>query len=246
MLPQEAVRQSVRTRPLDFSRGGPYFAALLIVALVAFWPTYLSLGFGASSTFTHFHALTATLWMMLLIAQPVAIRTRHMVWHRALGKASYVVAAVVVVSMVLLAHDRIRRLTADAFAAQTYFLYLQLSLAAVFGLSYGLGLATRRTMARHARFMVCTAFTLIDPVVIRLMFWADPTPTWNYQWFTFGLTDLLIVALIYLERDSRAGRRIFPAMLGVFVLTQAPALIGLTEGPSWQAFARWFAALPLT
>ena len=77
MLPQEAVRQSVRKRPLDFSRGGTYFAALLIVALVAFWPTYLSLGFGASSTFTHCHALTATLWMMLLIAQPVAIRRRH-------------------------------------------------------------------------------------------------------------------------------------------------------------------------
>ena len=129
---------------------------------------------------------------------------------------------------------------------QTYVLYLQLSLAAVFGLSYGLGVATRRTIAWHARFMVCTAFTLIDPVVIRLMFWAEPSPTWNYQWFTFGLTDLVIAALIYLERDSRIGRRIFPAMLGVFMLSQAPALLGFTEAPSWQAFARWFVALPLT
>ncbi len=232
MFPQDAVLHSARKRPLDFSRGAPYFAALLIVALIAFWPTYLSLGFGASSAFTHFHAVTATLWMVLLIAQPLAIRTRRLAWHRTLGKASYGVAAVVVVSMVLLANDRIRRATADAFAAQTYFLYLQLSLAAVFGLSYGLGVATRRTMAWHARFMVCTGFTLIDPVVVRLLAWADPSPTWNYQWFTFGLTDLLIVALIYLERDSRIGRRIFPAMLGVFVLSQAPALIGFTEGRS--------------
>ena len=247
--PVEAALPSARKRPLDFARGGPYFSALLVVALIAFWPTYLSLAFSASSAFTHFHAVTATIWMLLLIAQPLTIRTRRLAWHRALGNASYLVAAVVVVSIVLLAHDRIRlaaAATADLFAVQTYVLYLQLSLAVVFALSFGLGIATRRTMARHARFMVCTGLTLIDPVVIRLMFWADPTPTWNYQWFTFGLTDLVFIVLIYLERDSRLGRRVFPAMLAVFALSQAPALLGYTDGPLWQSFARWFAALPLT
>jgi hypothetical protein len=94
--------------------------------------------------------------------------------------------------------------------------------------------------------MICTGLTLVDPVVIRLMFWADPTPTWNYQWFTFGLTDVILLALIWLERDSRTGRRVFPAMLAVFVLAQIPALFALTNTPTWQAFARWFAALPLT
>jgi len=244
-----AVLRSARKRPLDLARSGPYFAALLIVTQIAFWPTYLSLAFSASSAFTHFHAVTATVWLLLLIAQPLAIRTRRLAWHRALGQASYVVAAVVFVSIVLLAHDRMRRATAataDLFAVQTYVLYLQLSLAALFGLSYGLGLATRRNMALHARFMVCTGLTLIDPVVIRLMFWADPTPTWNYQWFTFGLTDLAFIVLIYLERDSRIGRRVFPAMLSVFAASQLPALLGFTDGPSWQSFARWFATLPLT
>jgi len=91
--------------------------------------------------------------------------------------------------------------------------------------------------------MVCTALTLIDPVTIRLVFWVDPTPTFNYQWLTFGLTDFAFLVLIWLERHNRAGRAVFPAMLAIFILAQAPALLGLTDGPLWQSFARWFAAL---
>ena len=63
---------------------------------------------------------------------------------------------------------------------------------------------------------------------------------------TDGMTDLALVALIWLERHSRAGRIVFPIMLVAFVLMQVPALFGLTDAPLWQAFARWFAALPLT
>lgn len=91
--------------------------------------------------------------------------------------------------------------------------------------------------------MVCTALTLVDPVLIRILFWIGPTPTWNYQWLTFGATDLVMVILIGLERSNRAGRGVFPAMLALFVAAQLPALLGWTNGPLWQAFARWFAGI---
>ena len=242
----EANAARAKPRAIDFAQSGPYFAGLLLVALVAFWPTYLSQAPSASSAYTHLHAITATLWMLMLIVQPMAIRARRLAWHRGLGRTSYALVAVVLVSMVLLAHSRIQGLDAEAYGIQTYVLYLQVSLAAVFGLSYTLALLTRRTTALHARFMVCTGLTLIDPVVIRLMFWADSTPSWNYQWFTFGLTDVVLITLIWLERDRRMGRRVFPTMLGVFALAQVPAVFALTDAPSWQAFARWFASLPLT
>jgi len=166
--------------------------------------------------------------------------------HRLLGRASYALAPLMLVSMVLLAHSRIRGLEGEAYGAQTYFLYLQLSLAVLFGISYALAIYWRRPMALHARFMVCTALTLIDPVVIRLLLWANPAPSWNYQWLTFGLTDAMFVVLIWLDRHSKAGRVVFPVMLGLFMIAQAPALFGLTNTRAWQTFARWFAALPLT
>lgn len=243
-LPRRGKAENM-ARPLNFLRSGPYFAAMFLIALVAFWPSYLSQIFSASN-YIHFHAFLAASWMLMLVAQPMLIRAKRLAWHRLLGQISYLLAPLMIVSIVLLAHSRIKGVSGEVFAVQTYILYLQTSLTVLFGLSYALAITKRHVVALHARFMVCTALTMIDPVVIRILLWIDRTPSWNYQWLTFGLTDLVLVALIWLERHGRAGRMVFPGMLVVFVLMQVPALFGLTDAALWQAFARWFAALPLT
>jgi hypothetical protein len=145
-------------------------------------------------------------------------------------------------SMVLLAHSKTHGLS----VAQNVGIYVPLSLTALFALAYALGILTRRTVALHARFMVCTALTLIDPVLVRMMFWVNPNPTWMYQWFTFAVTDLVFVVFIWRERHARSGRAVFPTMLGVFGLAQAILLFGFYQGSWWQACVRWFGALPLT
>jgi len=106
------------------------------VALVAFWPTYLSLALSTSSAYTHLHALTAAAWMLMLVAQPLAIRYRRIRLHRLLGQTSYALAPLLLVTVVLLAHSRIRGLAGEAYGFQTYILYLQLSLAVLFGIAY--------------------------------------------------------------------------------------------------------------
>ena len=225
---------------------GPYFAALLLLAVFTFWPSYVSLPPAQSSPYTHFHAIVATLWMLLLIAQPILMRSGRMRQHRALGKASWVLGPLFIVAAFLLAHHRIATAEGPAYAIQTYILWLQFSIGGLFALSWALAMINRRNMALHARFMVCTGLTLIDPVVIRLVNWIGFDPAVNYQWYTFGLTDGLFLLLIWLDRNSPRGRWVFPVMLGVFVLAQIPALFGLTEQAWWQNFARWYAGLPLT
>jgi hypothetical protein len=237
---------STTTRAVDFSRSGPFFLGFLLIALTAFWPSYISQSFSASSSYTHFHAITATIWMLLLIVQPILIRTRRLPLHRVVGRASYVIAPIVVLSFLLLASNRIRIASAAAYPIQTYILYLQLTLAALFAFAYAAAIYSRRTVALHARFMVCTAITLIDPITIRLMFWAFPVPTWNYQWLTYGLTDAALLVLIWMERRSRSGRFVFPLMLALFVVVQIPALSGWTDSDIWQRFAAWFKSIPLT
>lgn len=227
-------------RMLDLSRSWKFFAGFLLLAFVAFWPTYLSQP-ATLSGYTHFHAAAATSWMALLILQSWAIGSHRVALHRFFGKWSYALAPLLVLSVILLAHSRIVGISGEAYSIQTYVLYLQVSLVLLFALSYGLAIWTRRSVARHSRFMVCTALTLVDPVLIRIIFWIEPEPPFNYQWLTFGVTDLILLGLIVLERSNRAGRGVFPAMLAVFAAFQAPALLGLTDGPMWQAFARWFA-----
>jgi hypothetical protein len=238
------MRQSAKA--IFLSGSGPYFAGLLLLAMVTFWPTYVSLPPAANSPYTHFHAAVATLWVLMLITQPILIRSGRLKMHRRLGKVSFALAPIFVLAALLLAHSRIAGLEGPAFAVQTYVLWLQISLTFLFSLSYILGIANRRKMHLHARFMVCTGLTLIDPVVIRLMFWIDHSPTWNYQWLTFGLTDLALIGLMWLEGNEKQGRSVFPVMLAIFVLAQMPAMLGLTDQAWWQAFSRWFARLPIT
>ena len=243
-MTETVVKKPVRVL-LDPARSGPYFAGLLLLALIAFWPSYLS-QLGAQSAYTHLHALLATAWLLMLVAQPILIRRRRRDYHRALGQVSYGLVPLILISVILLAHSRIAGTTRAAFASQTYFLYLQLSLITVFGLCYAFAVVTRRNMPLHARFVIGTGFSLIDPVVMRIMLWIQDSPSWNYQWFTFGLTDLVILTLVWFDRDARKGRWVFPGMLVAFVPSQLPALLGWTNAPEWQRFAEWFAALPLT
>jgi len=235
-----------RVQAVKYQAATPYLVVLFLVALLAFWPTYLSLSPSASSAYTHLHALTAAIWMLILVVQPVLIKSRRVALHRTIGKATYFLAPLIVVSILLLANNRIRIAPADAYAIQTYILYLQLSLALLFAGLYALAVWFRRNTALHARLMVCTSLTLIDPVVIRLMFWAQPSPSWNYQWATFGLADLALLGMIWLDRHYPPGRSLLLWVLAALLVTQVPALFGLTDGPAWQSFARWFASVPLT
>ena len=78
------------------------------------------------------------------------------------------------------------------------------------------------------------------------MDWIYATPPFLYQWITFSLTDAVFAVFIWRERHSRAGRRVFPVLLALFVLSQFVVLSGLFQARLWEVFMRWFAALPLT
>ncbi len=231
---------------LSLDRSWPYVVALLLISLAAFWPTYFAVGLSSSSIYIHFHAITAALWMMLLIVQPFLVRRYRYDAHRTLGRVSYVLVPVLLASMLLLANYRLRSVPAEAYPMQTYVLFLQFSLGGLFALSFVLAMIYRREVEIHSRFMVCTGMTLIDPVFARLFFWIDPTTVQYHQFLTYGLTDLIFLILIFIERRSSRGRWVFPMMLGIFVLLQIPALLWLTEWPLWQSFARWFYSIPLT
>ena len=64
-----APRPTWRDAPLAGVAG-----LLLALALGAFWPMYLSKPFAALDRYTHAHAAVGLAWMLLLVAQPLAIR----------------------------------------------------------------------------------------------------------------------------------------------------------------------------
>jgi len=229
---------------IDLARWtAPAVLLLLMLAALAFWPRYLSSPRALGTPYLHFHAVSATLWFLLLFTQPLLIRYGKRTLHHRLGYASLVIAPLVVAAFVLAAHSQLGTRTAeDVWQIGRYILYLQISLGGLFGLIWLLGMLERKDRLVHARFMAATGLTFVDPVLARLL----PDLGIPNQFVTFAVTDLILVALIWFERDARRGRWVFPTVLVLFVLTQLPVFLGLTDSAAWDGFSRWYLSLSLT
>ena len=223
-------------------RASPFFfAALLLAAIPAFWPSYLFPKKYETDWHVHLHGVAMFLWMLMLVVQSSLARAGSLPTHRALGRTSFVLVPVIVVSTLLLAHYRMRSgLNNDL----VYFFYVQVALLVQFLAAYFFAIANRRTPQVHMRFMVCTALALVDPILARIIYNQFGIEPPLLQLVTYGVVDSILVALIALDRMERHYSRAYEGMLVLFVVTQAPTFF-LTRAQEWLAFVKAFAKLPL-
>lgn len=232
------------SRPADLDRyrsSAPYFLALLALAIPAFWQTYLHVEKVEPDAHVHVHGISLFLWSAMLIVQPWLIQRGRWRLHRQLGKLSYVLAPVIVASTVLLVRYR---LASNQDADQVYFAFVQLGLIAVFAIAYAQAIRWRRTPGVHARYMVCTALTMVDPIVARLLFTYAGVPAVWEQVITYSLVDAILVMLWWRDRRLANGIRVFPAMLAVFLVMEIGTFV-VPPLQSWRDFAAWFGTVPL-
>jgi uncharacterized membrane protein YozB (DUF420 family) len=221
--------------------------ALLLLAVFAFWPTYLSKPFSEAGVYIHIHATCGLAWLALLGTQALLISRKQTAAHRAVGRLSFVLAPLFVVSSVLLAHHRFSRMDAETFQDQAYTLYLPLSAAALFACAHALALLYRRNFAIHSRFMACTALLLVDPVLGRfLAFHVVELPEfWHYQVITFGAELAILSTLLGTVSSSTPNRAAFLRFAGAYATVLLLWFI-LPASAQWASFASWFRQLPLT
>lgn len=230
-----------------FRDSGYYFVALLGAGVAAFWPKYISRPPDEIDAYTHVHAVAMVAWCSLLIAQPFLIRAQRRSVHRALGVLSYGLAPAVVVASVLLAHQRFRSMDEGTFAREARNLYLPLSALLLFSIAYACGILYRRRPELHARFMICTSLTMIDPVLGRILaFYFPPLPDYlYYQAVTYGSTDVILMTLAIRDRGRLQGRSVFPLMLVLFMAAHA-LWFTWAQSAGWSVIASWFRRVPLT
>jgi hypothetical protein len=223
-------------------RASPFFfAALLLAAIPAFWPSYLFPKKYEADWHVHLHGIAMFLWMLLLIVQATLATRGGLAAHRALGKTSFVLVPVVVASTLLLAHYRMR---SGINPELLYFFYVQVALLVQFLGAWFFAIANRRMSQVHMRFMVCTALALVDPILARLLYIHLGIEPPLMQLITYGVIDLVLVALIVQDRMERHYSRAYEGMLALFVVTQAPTFF-ITQSKEWLAFTKAFAKLPL-
>jgi hypothetical protein len=217
------------------------------LVVLAFWPMYLSRPFAASDRYTHLHAIAGSLWLALLIVQPVTIHNYRYGLHRMLGRTSYVLAPVFFVAGILLSHYRLVSMDEATFLTEGHSHFLPFYASIVFAAAYLLGLRYRHLPEAHGRFMLCTAVPLIDPVIGRIIFFYFPSLPHPllYQAITFSLATTMAAILVFSYRGDLSAKR---ALVGYFVLLVALELAWFTlaSTAAWLQPVSWFRSLPLT
>ena len=145
------------------------FIAVLLMAIAGFWKTY----FGKIPTFDgvsglmHFHAVMVLTWLGILIVQPMLILNKKVEMHRLVGKMSYIVVPILLISIILLMRLSFIKNTLPANPD------IDLRLVGVADLTffipcYLLAIYFRKNTKYHARFMVMTVLPFINPALGRL------------------------------------------------------------------------------
>lgn len=160
---------SVLKKKVFYKNAYLYFILAMLVTIVAFIPSYFT-RLRETDTSHHFHGITATLWLLLFIVQPLLYRKVLMKWHRSIGKFSLLLAPLIVVGGLTMIH---RMLLAKAnYPPQLPYqlAFIDFFTLALFILFFVLAIVHRKNIQLHARYMVCTVLPPLIPALTRFLF----------------------------------------------------------------------------
>lgn len=195
---------------------------LILVAFVAlgFYKPYFALfpDFGKPiNTLVHIHALALLSWVLLLIVQLILIIKRQYAAHRLLGKFSYFLVTLIIVTSIGVMkkqYDEDIELKMSA-AESVKALIIPFGEILTFSIFYLLAIIYRNKISFHLRYIICTALVLITPSLARVMgYWFDVKQLESYI-TCFTLIDLIIIVLIIY--DLKNGKNFKPYVLALWL-----------------------------
>ena len=220
-----------------------WFIGLLVLLLIGFWKSYFSVLNNVGHITHHIHGIAMLSWIFLLIAQSWLIRNRHNARHRTIGKLSFGIAPVVVITGVMVTFYSQANVD-DPLApfSQSIFWFGFFS-AGMFAIAYGLAIFHRKNMQFHARYMVGTSLVFIVPGLSRVVTnYIEPTGLWIPSFYQLTWVPF-IVGLWLMLLDWRKGRTIQPYLvISVFWAAHLVLWVALPSWKWWETFSAWSAA----
>ena len=195
-----------------------YFLILLIpLTFAGFYKTYFEPfpNFGENiDVYIHIHAVIASLWIAILIVQPFLIVNKKIALHRSVGKLSYVVFPLLIISF-------IPRIIKTINSGDIQFLFFPLADGFLLVTFYVLAIYYKKKTAKHMRYMIAAALVLMGPTFGRigpnLLGWSELS-TQNVE---YGIIYSVLISLILYDlKNKRKFQPYLVAMVG-FVIHQS-------------------------
>ena len=143
---------------------GYIFLLFIPLTFLGFYKTYFVLSpeyEGTVDLYTHLHALVASIWITLLITQPLLIRYGNFKLHRFFGKISYVVFFALILSFI---PQMIKEYGKNLIPLNAGF---DIVLLVLF---YTLAIKHKNKVAVHMRYMIAIALIFLGPTLGRIIF----------------------------------------------------------------------------
>ncbi|HET6769219.1 MAG TPA: hypothetical protein VFH08_17535 [Chitinophagaceae bacterium] len=198
--------------------------------------------FKNKTTTIHIHGALLMMWFVLLIVQPLLIHTGRSQLHRTIGKASYVLGPLIIVSLFLIGKGSYSR-SLGIFPEQEILATMVLDIRGFlsFAIFWALAMFYRKDSASHMRYMIATGILAIGPGVGRGLISSFSMEFWN----ALTITDLIDLAIVgFLLGFDIYRKKNYKPFLVVFVVFLVGSLLWqVRDSAAWQSFARSYAAM---
>lgn len=239
---RDTIATKITTKPF-YSRAYLYFGFAFLIVLAGFLPSYF-LKLGETSSAHHFHGITASLWMLLLVVQPLLYKSGKMQWHRILGRTSFILVPLLIIGGLNMIHIMMNEGNYPPLVPYQLG-FIDFFTLGQFTLFYILAIKNISDTQYHARYMACTIFGPIIPALTRLLFWI---PGVNSFSISLNLSYIIveIVLLMLILDDKRRGkiRLPYPLMLGLLGV-QHLIMNYIAEWGWWQEIMKSYAEIAL-
>jgi hypothetical protein len=195
----------------EYRNIGFIFLLFIPLTFLGFYKTYFVLSpqfVGTVDGYTHIHAFTASLWIALLIVQPLLIRSKNFSLHIAFGKISYVVFFALILSFI---PQMIKEYGKGLFPLNASFDIVLLILF------YTLAIKHKRDVALHMRYMIAIALIFVGPAFGRIIFFLLELEHLAPVQIPYLLVISMLLGLIIW--DIKNGRNYRPFLLAVAVFS---------------------------
>ena len=230
---------------IPYSGISMFFIIVLSLITWGFYKTYIIFfpSFTGFNNLQHFHGAMMAIWMAFLIIQPLLIRSGRVTIHRAIGKLSYIVAPLLVVSIFLVSRMVYHR-PEPVVPHEQKIAMIALSIPFLIGfvIFYSLAIINRKETYKHMRYMIATSFLMIAPGLGRALI----------IYYNFSLHDsvnycnYLVMAIAggLLINDIVKKRSYSPFAVVLLVFVLMHLAWNFRDSVVWQnigeAFARFF------
>jgi hypothetical protein len=222
-------------------------------AVFGFWRSYYSLPEKPISFYEHFHGISMTVWCLMLIGQAMLIRFNKFTVHRVIGKSSFILFPLLIISTFLLIQASLGS-KGSVNTALLYQMSLMVNATIALTVIYGLGMYFRKDRLTHARYMVCTIFPMFTPITDRIIYnYIRPLVPLAPEiegmpivpFYGFFLANLIVIGLAAWDWRAHKRKDVFPIVLGILLLYHL-SVFTFYRFTFWESFTVWFLGLGLT